>query len=464
MPGGSSRHHRTWALLPVADAFRARLWPLPVLCLVAAVGLGFGLPMVDRATAEEVPPWVSSLAFGGDAAAARGVLAAIGGAFITITSLTFSLTLVTLQLASSQFTPRLLRTFSSDRVVQLTLGLFLGIFAYCLVVLRTVREATSESRPSSDVPETAFVPRISVTFSVVLAMVGVTALVLFLAHLTRQIRVEPVLDDVRAEGLHALRHTGTGGTVPARLQEDRAGEEVMATRTGFVTDIDVDDLVRAATAHDALVDVTASPGSFVLTGMPVARLVPARAATFAEGPGGSDGVDRLRSAVADALSVGQERTATQDPTFALRQLGDIVLRALSPSMNDPTTAIHGLGHLAAIMGEMLERGFGDAVLTDDDGAPRVVVRHVGLDHWLDVAVGQPLVYGSQDPLVVRELLTLLGRLAWTARDDDAVLETVRQWRERVLAGAEELLADSRWGPMVRDAAERVDAAARGRWD
>ncbi|WP_249360273.1 DUF2254 family protein, partial [Promicromonospora citrea] len=138
------------------------------------------------------------------------VLKTIASAFMTVSSLTFSLTVVTLQLASSQYSPRLLRTFASDRAVQVTLGVFLGSFAYCLVVLRTVRD--------SDDSTAEFVPRLSVTLAVLLALVGVVTLVVFLAHLSRKIRIEPILVDVHAEASGVLSRSRPAERVPASLQ------------------------------------------------------------------------------------------------------------------------------------------------------------------------------------------------------------------------------------------------------
>lgn len=175
------------------EAIRSRLWPVPAAAVLVAVLAGIGIPELDAAIDDRLPPTVAGYLFGGGADAAREVLSAIAGSLITVTSLTFSLTLVTLQLASSQYSPRLLRTFAADRVVQRTLGLFLATFVYALTVLRTVRSGTD------DTDDSAFVPQLAVTTAYLLAVASVIALVLFLGHLVRQIRVEAVLEQVRAD-------------------------------------------------------------------------------------------------------------------------------------------------------------------------------------------------------------------------------------------------------------------------
>ena len=173
------------------DSLRTQLWPLPLLAVALAVVLGTTLPALDSTVDGELPESATALLFSGGPEAARSVLQAISGSLITVTSLTFSLTVVTLQLASSQFSPRLLRTFSSDRFVHATLALFLAAFAFALTVLRSVRDEGTG--------KTAFVPEISVTVAFILAMASVIGLVLFLAHLTREIRVETMLRRVNLE-------------------------------------------------------------------------------------------------------------------------------------------------------------------------------------------------------------------------------------------------------------------------
>ena len=168
------------------DAFQTQLWPLPIVGVVIAVVAGIGIPRLDALVDSGIPGSVSTYLFDGGPDAARTVLSSISGSLITVTSLTFSLTVVTLQLASGQFSPRLLRTFSRDRFVHVTLALFLATFTYSLVVLRTVRNG-GDTDPD-------FVPQISITLAVVAALASVVCLVLFLAHLAQQIRVETILD------------------------------------------------------------------------------------------------------------------------------------------------------------------------------------------------------------------------------------------------------------------------------
>ena len=193
-----------------ADAVRTQLWPLPTAAVIVSVGVGVALPRFDRHVDGHLPRWLTDVLFGGDPGAARTLLDAVSSSLITVTSLTFSLTVVTLQLASSQFSPRLLRTFTRDVFVQGTLALFLATFTYALAVLRSVRSADDDG-------ENSFVPRISVTIGFLLAVLSVVGLVLFLAHLTAQIRVETMLRNVHEEASsNASRGHGGQATRPRR--------------------------------------------------------------------------------------------------------------------------------------------------------------------------------------------------------------------------------------------------------
>lgn len=388
-------------LPPARDAVRSRLWPLPVAAVALAVAAGFLIPQFDAHVDAAVPSWLTGVLFGGDANAGRTVLDAVSSSLITVTSLTFSLTVVTLQLASSQFSPRLLRTFTSDVFVQATLGLFLATFTFSLTVLRSVRSGGDSASP--------FVPRISITLSFALAVASVIGLVLFLAHLARQIRVETMLRDVHQNAADTIR-TELGnrdGTQSAPEPEipDRA-DLLMAGSSGFLVRVDRGDLLTAAKEADAVVVITAHPGSSVIKGTPIGR------AWCPTGDLSCDTLTGLSWKVEAAVTVGYERTAVQDIGYGLRQLTDVANKALSPGINDPTTAIYALGHISALLGELAGRDLGPTVITDEQGRPRVVLHGPDLAQLVEDAISQPRRYGASDPAVMARLFALLAELAW----------------------------------------------------
>lgn len=325
---------------------------------------------------------------------------------MTVTSLTFSLTLVTLQLASSQYSPRLLRTFAADRFVQRTLALFLATFAYSLTVLRTVRGATDRSG--------LFVPRISVTVAYVLATASVLALVLFLGHLVRQIRIETMLDHVSSDLLATVDRTAPrlGDEPPGAPAPPSVGGEVIAAdSSGFLVQVDESALVHAACAADAVVWIDRAVGDAVIADVPVGRCWPADAGRGLD----RERLEALRTRVAAALHTGVERTATQDVGYGLRQLADVAIRALSPGINDPTTAVHALNSSTAVLCRLAGYRLGPRVLRDEHDTVRVVLAQPDLPDLLDVVCTQPQIYGARDPLVMGSLVALLRDLAWVVQ-------------------------------------------------
>ncbi len=384
------------------DEMRTRLWPLPVAALVIAVSLGVALPRLDEALGDELGPSVSAYLFGGGAGAAQTVLSAIATSLITVTSLTFSLTVLTLQLASSQYSPRLLRTFTRDRFVQRTLALFLGSFVYALTVLRTVRTADGSG--------TMFVPQLSVTVAYGLTLACALGLVLFLAHLAREIRVETVLrnvhEDADASIEQAFGERDTSNELP-RAPRAAQVRPLLAPSSGFIVGVRPDALSESAQDADAVVVVDRRVGDAIVVDTPVAR-----AWSVSGTPLSETDADALQERLGEALGIRFERTAQQDVAFGLRQLTDVAVKALSPGINDPTTAVHALNHSAALLCALLQRDLGSETVRDDLGRIRVVARQWSFAELLDLAVAQPRLYGADDPFVVAALLDLLEAVAW----------------------------------------------------
>lgn len=385
-----------------ADSLRTQLWPLPVLAVVLAVFLGIALPAADATVDGGLSENISVLLFSGGPEAARSVLQAISGSLITVTSLTFSLTVVTLQLASSQFSPRLLRTFSSDRFVHATLALFLAAFAFALTVLRSVRDEGNGN--------TAFVPEISVTVAFILAIASVIGLVLFLAHLTREIRVETMMRRVNVETQETIdRVFPEDRPVPGPAPAPAPGVFLIrAAGSGFLTSLDNDALLRAAEGSGAVVRIDREPGSSLVAGVPFATAWPTEpGATFTPAAR-----EKLTDAVNAAVTTGVERTSVQDVGYGFRQLVDVAARALSPGINDPTTAVHVIGHLSALLCRLAQRNPGPEHLTGHNGRIRVVIALPDLQDLLELAMNQIRQYGAADSAVAGRLLQLLQELIW----------------------------------------------------
>ncbi|MDY7083820.1 MAG: DUF2254 domain-containing protein [Actinomycetota bacterium] len=433
-----------------AEVWRTQLWPVPTLCVALAVGLGVVLPRLDARIDDDLPDALTAYLFSGGPEAARTVLSAAAGSLITVTSLTFSLTVVTLQLASSQYSPRLLRTFTRDRVVHLCLGLLLATFTYALTVLRTVRTSLSE--------QTAFVPQISVTVAFVLTLASVLILVAFLAHLSRQLRVEWMLRQVHAETKETMHRVLPGISGDTKAPAAPANAALLcAGSSGFLTSIDETGVLAVAARTGTVVVIDRRPGDSLVAGTPIAS---------AWRDDGRDLDDEQRDALTNCLDAavrtGFERTTAQDVAFGVRQLVDVVVKALSPGVNDPTTAVHGLGHVAALMCELAAHELGPRLLRDDEGRVRVVLSRPGFDELLELAVAQPCRYGAAEPAVLSRLLVMLREIAWTTTDPAHRAAVVRQLdRLARAASPPDLDADDR--ARLSDQARTVREALAGRW-
>ncbi len=469
----SLRSRAVGQLDTVRDAARTSLWPIPVIWIAVALVAGVGIPRLDRVVDAELPAWLGAALFGGGPSAARAVLGAVASSLITVTSLTFSLTVVTLQLASSQFSPRLLRTFSGDRFVHGTLAVFLATFVYALTVLRSVRTAQEDGA--------AFVPQLAVTTAFVLAVASVITLVLFLAHLAGEIRVETMLRRVRHDASRAADGGDIGEEVALRtfdrtarswLEPPRYAHTLVASGSGFVLKVDERMLVAAAARLRSVLRIDVEPGRWVVAGTPVGSCWPAGPHTDPEARG------HLVTVVEEAISLGFERTAVQDLAFGLRQLSDVSTKALSPGINDPTTAVHALGHASALLCELAAKRPGPLALAPAEGEtehPVLLVARATFGELLELVVAPACRYGHGDVDVLARVLTLLQEVAWLGPHrwadgqgsdvtaDSPVRDAVRQQLRRVhalVAGSERTDDETE---LLHHLESRVEDALEGRW-
>ncbi|MGY1707395.1 DUF2254 domain-containing protein [Geodermatophilus sp. SYSU D00697] len=427
---------------------RSSLWPLPVLAIVVAIGLGTAVPALDQVLQRPGGQHPLTLVFGGGPSAARDVLAAIAGSLISVTGLTFSFTVVALQLASSQHSPRFLQTFVADRVVQTTLALLVGTFVYALTVLRTVR--TEESAGP------AFVPRLSVSVGFVLTLASVVGLVLFLGHLARSLRVETMLRDVseeaRATYARELPRQDDDSPVDLPLLPGPA-TPVCARESGFVTDVDGERIAAAAAAAGVTVVLEPRIGDSVVAGTPLAHVRPCSAGTATE-------LEEVERALHEGVHLGFERRPDRDVAYSLRKVVDIAVRALSPGTNDPTTAVHALSHVSALLGELVTHSLRPSQVQDADGVLRLVLPQWDAPALLRLGLEEPIHFAEGQPAVLRRLARLLRELAWRA--PRGVLDgQLCGYLERVVRRAEDSTdvdpaETGRWRRQLRD-------ALAGRW-
>ena len=343
-------------------------WFVPLVCLIAATALALGLIQIDQRIANGG----GSVGFAGGPGAAREILSTIASSTLTLAALVFSITILALQLTSTQFSPRALRTFLSDRRTQLSLGIFVSTFFYALVALREVRGG-------EEIEET-FVPGVTITGAFGLAVLSVGTFIYYIHHVSQSIRVITIIRRIGEDTTEAIDRQFPESPLP-----DVAGPPASPTRRiirsdkcGVLADLDVDELVKEAARADVVVEVVPAIGDFVPCGAPLLRVV------------GDGEVDEKRLRMALLLQI--ERTMRSDPQYGLRQLVDIAEKALSPGFNDPSTAVQCLDQVHDLLRRLATRPFPSGRHADDDGTLRTVVPvpswsdyvHLGLDevrHW-----------------------------------------------------------------------------------
>lgn len=390
------------------EALRARLWLIPAAFAAAAAFLAWLLVTVDRSIAPDVE---GPFLFGGGPESARSILSTIAAAMLTFTGLVFSVTMLVLQLASNQLSPRVTRTFLRDRKNQAVLGIFVATFLYALLVLREVRST----------PDAEFVPSIAtwVAFALLIASVG--AFIFYIDHMAHAMRVSSVIASVADETRAALERTypePVGSAPPPDLPVPKVTAIVPAgDRPGTVQGVDLDRLAEIAREADAVIELAVVPGDAVPGGATVARI---------RGGGSVD-----PAAVRGAVVIGDERTMDQDPLFGVRQLVDIAARALSPGVNDPTTAKLVIDRLHDLLRLLARRAIPPDQRVDERGALRLLVPGPDWAAYVALACEEIRIFGGSTPQIRQGLATMLDDLAEVAPEERR--DAVRRQRE-ALAG------------------------------
>jgi uncharacterized membrane protein len=361
---------------------------------VAAVFLAFGMIQLDQAATSTLLNRLSWVYSGGPEGA-RAVLSTIAASMITVAGVTFSITIVALTLASQQFGPRLLRNFLRDVGNQVVLGTFLSTFLYCLLVLRTVR--------GSDDAE--FVPHLSVTIGVTLAILSLGVLIFFIHHVATSIQASRIIAHVAGDLESAIDRLfpETIGEDAARAHRPRASANgpsqlhgsraVTAKSPGYVQAIDADGLMLLARGHDLLVRVHARPGSFVRRGTVLLSVAPL-----------TGRVQPDDKSFREVFIIGSDRAGTQDVTFFIDQLVDLAVRALSPGINDPGTARLCIDRLEHALCHLAGRHIPSPDRYDEDGQVRVVACPLTFPQVVASAFDEIARYGRTSVSVTCRLL------------------------------------------------------------
>lgn len=371
-------------LITIWDAVRSSLWALPLAIVCGACALAYAALHVDVGSGGS-SVW---FLFSGSATQAPQFLSSLVTAMITMATLAISITMVVLTLAAQQLGPRLIRSFMSDRRTQMTLGLFVATVVYLLLVLRSAYGKESA------------VPNLAVTGGTVLVLVCVATLLLFVHHLAQSIVADNVIDRVGTQldgDIARLLPEETAEQPQAPSDIDKRGAPVLLAHGGYVQAVDFQGIVNAAAKVDAVVALDIRAGQHAVPGRMAAHVAPKKAAQ-----------DGLCQAIQNAVLVGRQRTAVQDLEFSIRQLVEIALRALSPSINDPYTANAVVDRLTLSIAFVMTRGAAKSVWQDQDGKVRLIAPVSTFDGITDAAFNQ--IRQQALPAVLIRMADNIGKL------------------------------------------------------
>ncbi|MBD8507101.1 DUF2254 domain-containing protein [Hoyosella sp. G463] len=378
--------------------FRDSFWFLPTILGIIALALSQVLIRIDVTIQRLGPDVAGSLFYTVGVSGSRDILTAIGGSMLAVAATSFSITISVLAIASSTYGPRLVRNFMADRANQFVLGIYGATFLYCLLVLRSIRSETDQGGE--------FIPDLAVNVAVLLAVLDVAVLVFFIHHIANSIQVPTLLARVRGEMVSALDELypgePAGNAVDATTSAPGSGTAVPVASFGFVMVVDEDRLLDLAEEHDCRIEVRAGTGTHVVAGEALATVHGPRAPS-----------EELASSIRAAYALAESRSPRQDITFAVQQLTEMAIRALSPSMNDPFTASNALDELAVGLVPLAQRP--DPVLgrTGDEGKLRLVVARVPPAELIGGVLDAMRHYALDNPLAIESTIRLAERIGTT---------------------------------------------------
>jgi len=393
-------------LLQLWDSLRSGYWFLPALMAVGAITLAFFTLALDR-SGQSDPVAQYAWSYAGGPEGARTLLSTVAGSTIAIAGTVFSLTIVALQLASAQFGPRMLRNFIQDTGNQIVLGTFVATFIYCLLVLRTVRGTDAN----------IFVPQISVTVAIVLTLASSGVLIYFIHHVSTSIQAWHVIKGVSSDldnAIDSLFPKNIGQGIPKQKQRwveeipvnfDDASAPIPAMDSGYLQAVDDECLMKIARSKDLLLRLTHHPGNFVVQASELVQVYPGERVN-----------ESLIRQINDAFILGSERTENQDVDFPIKQLVEIAIRAISPAINDPFTAIRCIDRLSVALCRLAKTDFPSPYRYDQDNNLRVIADPVTFAELTDAAFNQIRQYGRSDVTVTIRLLEAITRIARHTRN------------------------------------------------
>jgi uncharacterized membrane protein len=372
-------------------SWRTNLWLAPSLIVAAALAVFVVTQSLDRAHyrgAITLPGWLDQ----GSAADARALLSATAGAIITTLGLVLSITVLTLSIAASQFGQRLLRRYMRDRGTQACIGIFAATFVFSLLTLMSVTSRSNEKE---------YVPWLSIWISTIWALACIGVLIYYINHVAVSIQVNNVLAGLSKDFRWVIRQNHRlPETSRISIPEMRTDLALAASATGYIQLIDYQPLVLVAAELDAVVRFLFRPGQFVVKG-----------STLAVAEGRELPASRLAEVFCRTVRIGVRRTLAQDPEFALAQIVEIALRAMSPGINDPYTAVTCVHWLTDGLRELAQYAPRSGVHADIRGNPRVIEHPNEFQHVVAAAYGPIRQVARNSPMLTIGILNSISLIA-----------------------------------------------------
>ena len=417
-------------------SWRTNLWLIPSLTVAAALLVFIVAQGIDWANYEGVlvlPRWIDQ----GSAADARSLLSATAGAIITTLGLVLSITVLTLSIAASQFGQRLLRRYMRDRGTQVCIGIFAATFVFSLLTLLSVTSRAQEKE---------LVPWLSIWISTIWALTCIAVLIYYINHVALSIQVNNVLADLSADFRWAIgQNQGANQACRVSIPMVRGDVTLLSPATGYIQSINYHALLSAAAAADAVVRFESRPGQFVVQG-----------ATLAVAEGSRLSQTRLEDDFRRTVRIGVRRTLLQDPEFAIAQIVEIALRAMSPGVNDPNTAVTCVNWLADSLRVLAQHPAANPTHLDNQGNIRVIEQVNDFEQIVAATYGPIRQVARNSPMLTIGMLNSISQIApflRTAAEREALHNQVQLASEGLsattLSGDRQSLEEAyRWAVMA----------------
>lgn len=384
----------------------ATFWFLPVLIIGFSILLSFCLVYLDSLITIPKEGWVRFFLVN-SSDSARSILSTISSAMMGVAGTVFSITLVALTLASSQFGSRLIKNFMYVRLNQVVLGLYISTYLYCLLVLNSV----------TDIDGYTFIPSISILVAIIAAITNIILLIIFIHQIAISLQADKVVSDI-SKFIYKQVKT----MFPEKMGEEKENEEnvnasaavsgyqkqisIKSPKSGYLQYVDNETLIEIITKHDALIELSCRPGGHLVEGVELGLL-------FSNGNWDKNEFEKIFN----QFVIGKTKTAQQDLEFSIHQMVEIAVRALSPGVNDPYTAIACIDNLSAIMCYLAQAKFPSKYRFDEEGNLRVIADTLDFEGILDAAFNQIRQFSVGSPAVIIRLMEALTTIhAFTSKE------------------------------------------------